>query len=284
MIDPSTMTGAFDPTFTTTVGVPGASNENKFFVYEALPGANGLYIGGAFSKVNGVGRPKTAELNWDGTLVKAFKTKGVNGAVRDMVFAADGQTIFVAGAFSNFNGVSRQSIVRIDPATGANDAWAIPPGGVVVGDSSHPGMTCWSLAATPSRLFAGCGRGPNYDAAFRLDNGTSGDRTWLFSTVGNVQSIALTPDGQSLIFGGHFGTYLLQRVCGSLYLKNLGILHDIYGFSTPTLDCNFLPQFWGPNPFGGVWEIQVTPAFFWVGGEFQTINDNRQQGIARFTF
>ena len=24
---------------------------------------------------------------------------------------------------------------------------------------------------------------PNYDAAFRLDNGDSGDRTWLFDTV-----------------------------------------------------------------------------------------------------
>ncbi len=286
-IDPGTMTGTVDPTFTTVVGVPAASNENKMFVYEILPGNGGLYLGGAFAKVNGVGRSKVAKLNLDGSLVTTFKSTGVNGAVRDMAFAIDGQTIFVSGAFSNYNGVTRQSISRINPSTGANDAWAIPPGGVIVGDSSHPGMSCWSLAVTSTRLFAGCGRGPNYTAAFHLDNGNSGDRTWYFGTVGNDQTIALTPDGQSLIFGGHFGTFLQQKVCyqGSTYkvLKNLGILHNIYG-SGPSLDCNFLPQFWGPDPFGGVWEIQVTPTFFWVGGEFHTINDAGQESIAKFTF
>lgn len=283
-IDPGTMTGTVDPAFTTAVGVPGASNENTFFVYEILPGNGGIYIGGAFAKVNGSGRSKTAKLNLDGSLVSTFKTTSVNSPVRDMQFALDGQTIFVAGAFSNFNGVARQSIVRISPSTGANDAWAIPPGGVIVGGSSHPGMTCWSLAVTSTRLFAGCGRGPNYDAAFRLDNGNSGDRTWSFSTSGNDQAIALSPDGQRLIIGGHFGTFLLMQVCGQSYLKNLGILDNLYGTSTPTLDCSFLPQFYGPNAFGGVWEIQVTPTFFWVGGEFTTINGIAQRSIARFTW
>ena len=126
---------------------------------------------------------------------------------------------------------------------------------------------------TQTRLFAGCGRSPNYTAAFRLDNGTSGTMTWHFDTVGNDQAIALTTDRQSLVFGGHFGTFLTQQVCGNKYLKNLGILHNLYGTSGGvTLDCNFLPQFEGPNPFGGVWEIQVTPTAIWAGGEFHDVN------------
>ena len=138
----------------------------------------------------------------------------------------------------------------------------------------HYGMICWSLVVTPTRLFAGCGETPNYDAAFRLDNGDSGDRTWIFGTSGNDQAIALTSDGQSLIFGGHFGTYGTMSVCSGHYLKNLGILHNIYGFSTPSLDCGFLPQFWGPDPFGGVWSIVATPTQIWAAGMFTMTDCN----------
>ncbi len=273
-IDPVALTGAVDPSFNATVGVRGAANASTVLVYKILPGATGLYIGGAFSKVDGTTVSKAAELNWDGSRNKSFKTTGVNGAIRDMQMSLDGNTIFVAGAFSNFDGAARQSIVRINSTTGALDTWAIPAGQVPIGGpgAPHYGMICWSLVVTPTRLFAGCGETPNYDAAFRLDNGNSGDRTWLFGTSGNDQSIALTADGQSLIFGGHFGTYLTMSVCNGKYLKNLGILHNVYGFNSPSLDCGFLPQFWGPDPFGGVWQIQVTPTQIWAGGMFTMAN------------
>lgn len=299
-IDPTTYAGTVDPTFTTSVGVPAAANEAKVFVYEILPGSDGLYIGGAFSKVNGKGRSKAAKITLDGTLVKTWKVTAVNGAVREMAFSTDGQSIFIAGAFNTFNGVSHQSIARVSAATGADDPWTVS--GVIVGNSSHPGMTCWSLAVTATRLFAGCGRGPNYAAAFRLDNGTNGNMSWSFGTVGNDQAIALSADQQTLIIGGHFGTYLTQRVCGSQYLKNLGFLTNLYQTSGGvSLNCSFLPQFWGVNPFGGVWEIQVTPTAIWAGGEFHMVDcasgpakpgypasvacpgGHYQESIARFT-
>jgi hypothetical protein len=271
-IDPSTVAGTVDDTFTAEIGVPGASNENKTFVYEILPGSDGLYVGGVFTKVNGVGRSKAAKITFGGTLVKTWKVLAVNGAIREMAFSTDGQTIFISGAFSKLNKVAHQSIARVLTSTGKDDAWAAT--GVIVDNGpTHYGMSCWSLAVTQTRLFAGCGRGNNYAAAFRLDNGNTGNRTWSFGTVGNVQSIALTSDQQSLVIGGHFGTYLTQQVCGNKYLKNLGILHSLYGTTSgPSLDCNFLPQFKGPNPFGGVWEIQVTPTAIWAGGEFHDVN------------
>jgi hypothetical protein len=302
-IDPTFMTATVDPAFNPVVGVPGADNANKFRVFKILPGPDGLYIGGAFSFVNGTGRSKTAKLNFDGSLVATWKTPGVNAGIRDMQFAADGNTIFISGGFSMFEGAARQSIVRVSAATGALDTWAIPAGQVPIGGPSAPhyGMICWSLAVTVTRLFAGCGETPNYDAAFRLDNGDSGDRTWLFGTSGNDQAIALTPDGQSLVFGGHFGTYGTMSVCSGHYLKNLGILHNLYGFSTPTLDCGFLPQFWGPDPFGGVWSIVTTPTQIWAVGMFTMVdcdpgparpgqpsyiacpNGRGQRGIVRFS-
>jgi hypothetical protein len=302
-LDPYTMTMTVDSTFNPSVGDPTDANFHKVTVYKVLPVADGVMIGGAFSWVSGFFTQKVAKLNTDGTVNTAFRTKGVNGGVRDIQSSLDGVTLFVSGGFSNFNGVARQSIVRIDELTGANDLWAIPAGQVPIGgpNAPHYGMICWSLVVTPTRLFAGCGETPNYDAAFRLDNGNSGDRTWLFSTSGNDQRIALSADGQTLIFGGHFGTYLSMSVCSGKYLKNLGYLHNIYGFSTPSLDCSFLPQFWGPDPFGGVWSILVTPTAVWVGGRFTMVdctmgparpgqpsyvacpNGRVQRGIARFS-
>ena len=200
------------------------------------------------------------------------------GLLHDLQPAPSGNTIFVAGAFS----APRQSILRVSTSTGALDNWAIPAGGVIVGDSTDPGMTCWSLAVAPSRLFAACGRQPNYVAAFRLDNGNSGDRAWSYKLVGNPQSISLTGNGKSLLFGGHFGTFLKQKVCGGKLLKNLGIFNSIFT-AKPKINCNFRPNFEGQNPFGGVWDIQVTPAYIWVSGGFDTIGTVAHRGVARFT-
>jgi hypothetical protein len=274
-IDPVALTGAVDPTFNATVGVPGAANANTFFVYKVLPGPTGLYVGGVFAKVNGVPEVKAAELNWDGSVNTAFTTKGINGAIRDMQMSLDGNTIFAAGKFSTFDGAAIQSVVRISATTGALDTWQIPAGEVQVGGPTapHPGQICWSMVVTDTRLFVGCGNTPNFVDAFRLDNGDSGDRTWQFNTSGNDQALALTADGQSLLFGGHFGTYLTMNVCApGKYLKNLGTLHNLFGFTSPSLDCGFLPQFWGPDPFGGVWTIQVTATQIWAGGMFTMAN------------
>jgi hypothetical protein len=302
-LDPYMMTMTVDPTFNVTVGIPGDPSFDKVIVYKVLPVPDGILIGGAFSWVNGFFTLKTGKLNVDGSVITSYWTRGVNGGVRDLELSLDGATVFAAGQFSTFNGVARQSISRISETTGANDVWAIPAGQVPIGgpNAPHYGMICWSLVVTPTRLFAGCGMTPNYDAAFRLDNGTSGDRTWLWGTSGNDQVIALSADGQSLIFGGHFGTYGTMSVCSGKYLKNLGILHNIYGFSSPSLDCGFLPQFWGPDPFGGVWALTVTPTTIWAAGRFTMVdcdmgparpgqpasvacpNGRGQRGIVRFS-
>jgi hypothetical protein len=273
-IDPYLLTGTVDPTFNPTVGIPGADNDFKVCIYKVLPAADGIYIGGAFSWVNGIFGSKTAKLNFDGSVNTAYKTRGVNAGVRDMQLSLDGATVFIAGGFSSFTGVARQSIARVDALTGALDTWAIPAGQVPIGGPGAPhfGMICWSLVVTPTRLLAACGETPNYMAAFRLDNGNSGDRTWLLGLSGNPQVIALSADGQSLYFGGHFGTYGTMSVCSGRYLKNLGLLHNLFGFSSPSIDCGFLPQFWGPDPFGGVWTIQVTPTQVWAGGKFTMVD------------
>ena len=293
--DPGTR--AVISSFNPTVGIPGASNENKSFVYEILPASDGMYVGGSFSKVNGKGRAKLAKVGYDGSLITAFKAGAINGAVRDVDLASDGASIFVGGAFSTIAGQPRNAIVRLDAATGGLHPWVVPSGTLPTGSSGR--MTCWDVQATATRLFAGCGRGPNYALGLRLDNGTTGNRTFIYNTAGNVQAIGLAADAD-LFIGGHFGTNLgfpgslicSSRPDGAKRLKAFGILHNVQGTTdSESIECSFLPQFWGPNGFGGVWEIQVAPdGKVWVTGEFHEINCpqglgqcENQWGLARFS-
>jgi hypothetical protein len=319
-IDPTTIAGTVASDFNPVVGIPGSSTENKFEVDTILPGSDGLYIGGAFSQVDGGLRSKTAKLNWDGTLVKTYKTSGVNGIVHDMAFSTDGLSIFLAGSFSQLgSGNERWAIGRIDAATGATLAWTVPYYEIPGARSS--GQICYELAVTSSRVFAGCGKKPNFVGAFRLDDGNTGDRTWQYGTGGNVQTIALLPGGNDLAIGGHFGinstsTYNgLMPVCsratgGTKYLRAFGILRNVTtpvlmtsvttdgttSTTQPYLDCNFVPNvdgkdnggdpypgnYKGTNPHGGAWEIQVTSSYVWFLGEFEYINNNVRRAIARF--
>ena len=307
-LDPSTLTGTVDPEFDPVVGDP-AGNLSAFEVLKILPGPDALYISGAFGTVDGKGRSKIARLSYSGVVDSTFKPGTTSGAVRDLEWSADGQTIFAGGNFWTLSGASRLAVGRLDATTGAATAWAVPGGQI---PSSSGKQICWDIVATATRLFAGCGKGPNFVGAFRTDTGDVGSRTWQYGTGGNVQAIALLGDGDSLVIGGHLGinshsTYNgLMRVCSNTkYLRALGILRNINQTSTSSvvtsgatssttayLDCSFTPNFEGQdpdgpnfsgtNPFGGVWEIQVTGQHLWALGEFKYVNAAVRRAIARF--
>lgn len=268
--------GAVDAATGNVIGgfAPQAGYE-KNWVHAILAVGDRVYIGGAFSNVQGKFRKKLAALATDGTLDVAWKPKP-NRVVRTMVLASDGQTMFVGGAFSSVGGVPRQAVARLTLDTGELHPWAIPSG--TIGDP----QTAWSLVATPSRLFGGFGRGPNYAAAFRLDNGNSGNQVWRFGTVGNVQTVAPAADGSRLFIGGHFGTARLQqRVCGDKYLHGLASLNP----GTGVLDCGWLPVVGDPTKdnYNGPWSMAPTGSALWVGGKWPQVAGIARKHLARFT-
>lgn len=307
-IDPVTLTGSVDPGFAVSVGDP-SGNLAAVEVLKILPASDGLYISGAFGTLGGMRRSKVAKLSHAGVVDRTFKPGTTSGAIRDIEWSADGQSIFAGGNFTTLSGAPRLAVGRLDAATGAPTNWAVPGGQI---PSSGGKQICWDIVATVTRLFAGCGKGPNFVGAFRVDTGDVGSRTWLYGTGGNVQAIALLGDGDSLAIGGHLGinshsTYNgLMRVCGnSRYLRALGILRNVNQTSTSSvvtsgatstttayLDCGFTPNFEGQdpdgpnfpgtNPFGGVWEIQVTDDHLWALGEFKYVNAAVRRAIARF--
>lgn len=90
-----------------------------------------ILIGGDFTEYNGVSRKRIARVNANGTLDNSFDPgTGFNGGeVRDIVIDSSGK-ILIAGAFTTFNGISRNRIARLNsdgtldstfnPVSGAN--------------------------------------------------------------------------------------------------------------------------------------------------------------------
>lgn len=132
--------GTVDTTFDPGIGPNGA-------IYGLALQPNGaIVIGGEFTTVAGVSRPRVARLNPDGTLDPTFDPAvGADDTI--YAVALQGGRVWIGGAFNNFNLISRKSIARLnangsldttfDPGVGANDTvYSIVPqndGRVLIG-------------------------------------------------------------------------------------------------------------------------------------------------------
>jgi hypothetical protein len=260
------------------------------YVYALLASGSRLYAGGQFNNVDGKQRAKLAAFDLaTGALDLAWKPKVSGIAVRELEFDTAGTSIFVAGRFTTLtgsDGVSgqRESVGRLYTDTGNLHPWAIPLG--VVGNP----QVGFDLTVSPdgTRLYGGFGLGPNFLAAYRLNDGTTGSRVWQFNTVGNVQTVELSPDGSRLFFGGHFGTNRLEhRVCGTRDLSGLASANP----ATGAIYCDWVPQLApSTNNGNGAWDMSVTGEALWVGGGFTQVTGGippvsvNQPNLARFDY
>jgi hypothetical protein len=253
--------------------IPGFQRKFATAVHVIKIGPSLIYVGGSFTTVDGVAHNHLVALDPATGAIDPTWNPSANDTVRSMAFASDGTTMFIGGIFTQMDAVSRQSVARVDRTTGALDAWAIPAGVIVAP------QTAWAVLPVGNRLYAGFGKGPNYAAAFRLDNGTVGTQVWRFNTVGNDESLAMSNDGTRLFVGGHFGTAVLQQtVCGQP-------LHGLMSLNPATgaAYCDWFPAI---TPFGsnytGAWCMLSTGTKLYVGGLIDAINGVTHVGLARF--
>ncbi len=86
----------------------------------AGPTANTVYVGGAFTTVNGVKSKSLALLNINtGAAVAGFKTPALDGVVQSM--RVSGSRLYIAGSFTTVAGVLHQGIATVNATTGALD-------------------------------------------------------------------------------------------------------------------------------------------------------------------
>ncbi|MGW4294038.1 hypothetical protein ACWEH1_13415 [Micromonospora chersina] len=87
----------------------------------AAPDGRSLYIGGAFTTVNGVAAPRVARVDAaTGARVAGFAPAALNNQVNDMRLV--GNRLILGGAFQTVGGVTRRALAALNATTGAADA------------------------------------------------------------------------------------------------------------------------------------------------------------------
>jgi hypothetical protein len=215
----------------------------------ADPATNSLFIGGGFTAVSGIARDKLAAITLDtGSVVIGFdpgtRRPGVSGdtAVRGVV--ATGSRLIAAGEFV-------PHIQSFDPVTGLLQPWL-----------DHAPYRIQTVAADGTNVYAGSGNGGGHVVAFRLSDGT---RLWDVNGDGNVQAIAVGPDGLIYV-GGHY-CHIANE-----YREFLTVWSPDGQLQPYTL--NFTP-----SCYGGIWAIDPQPDTLYLGGAF-----TRVQGVAQRRF
>src|SRR5437867_4031822 len=98
---------------------PGTGADGDIFAV-ALQADGRILIAGRFTSVAGQSRGRIARLNSEGTLDPTFNPgSGANNNIRTLLVLDDG-SILVGGQFTNYNGIARSRIARLQ-ADGAVD-------------------------------------------------------------------------------------------------------------------------------------------------------------------
>ncbi len=121
----------------------GSANDIVFSIARQADGK--VLVGGRFTQFDGVAHSKIARVNADGSVDTGFNPgTGANSDITSIAVQADGK-VLVGGDFTQFNGVPRNYVARLnpdgsldtsfDPGTGANnvlESLAVEPDGMVL--------------------------------------------------------------------------------------------------------------------------------------------------------
>ena len=118
--------GTIDPGFATALGFTGSV---RSIVLSGNQGAN-LYVGGDFTAYNGIQKNRIVRLNANGVFDPAFSIgTGFDSTVQMIALAEDGSgNLYVGGAFTDYNGVNVNGLVRLKPDGSVDPTFLIGTG------------------------------------------------------------------------------------------------------------------------------------------------------------
>jgi uncharacterized delta-60 repeat protein len=256
--------GTNDPTFNSLNGFNGAVRK------VCLQTDGKIIVGGDFSSYNSIPVNRICRLNSDGTLDLSFNTgTGFNDAVFDIKLQQDNK-ILVGGYFTQFNGQSKNKIIRLNTDGTADLSFNIGSGFGIGGGG------IWSLAVqTDGKIILGgmiyTYNGQTISNICRLNTNGSIDLSFQQGSGFNnpTYTLSLQTDGK-IIIGGGFTTY-----------NGIGRNYTIRLNPNGSIDTNFdiIP---GTGLNGQVLcsHIQNDNKIL-VGGQFTTLNNINRNRIVR---
>lgn len=210
--------GTLDPAFTYTLGV----NSSVYTI--AVQSDGKILIGGTFTAYGSFLSNKIVRINSDGTLDTSFNIgTGFNDFVREIVIQPDGK-IIVIGAFTSYNGVPANRIIRLNSNGSIDSTFNI-------GTGANNSVSEIALQQDGKILIAGSFSAYNGVSKYRilrLNSNGSLDTTFLsgtgLNTNGAISSINILSDGKILLTGNG-GTYNNSSIGPMFRLNQDGTLN-----------------------------------------------------------
>lgn len=254
--------GSLDTTFD-----PG-TGPNDLVLALAVQADGKTLIGGSFTNYRGTNRSRIARVNGDGTLDTGFAPgTGADSLITAITIQPDGRAVF-AGAFTSYNGTTRQGIVRaelngsvdttFDPGSGIDFAIITlarqADGKILMGGpfAEYNGLERSGIARANAN--------GSSDASF--DPGTGVERGGLVVAVRQVA-------GGKVMLGGSFTSYG-GRLRGYVARAN----------ADGTVDTSFNPGTGLNGPVKSSFVVQPDGKIL-IGGNFSTFNGAARRNIVR---
>jgi hypothetical protein len=248
-LDPSgaacSAAAAVDPSFT------GATNHSV----HALAARGGrIYIGGLFSRVDGVARHNLAALNANGAIIRWGA--GADNEVHSLLLSPNGTRLFAGGAFKHIGSSPQRHLAVMQRSNGKLLPW-----------KHHPADKVKGLAENGAGLFVS---GSGFGGFILRERLSDGKLEWANWADGNIEDVSVF--GPDVFATGHFrqfGSKAWPRV-------HLAALNEATGKIDPSWQVN-------ENGVLGGFSVAAYANNLYVGGNFTKIAGRQQEGFAQFS-
>jgi outer membrane protein assembly factor BamB len=234
------------PAWAELAAVPDDTAETDGRVSAIVVAGDRIYLGGAFTHVDGVPRGGLAAI--DATTGRLTDwNPGTDGEVFALTMSADGSRLYVGGDFTRVGTVERRRMAAVDPVTGAVERqW-----------SAGTNDTVRALALRGNRLYLGGSfttvKGLARERLAVVDAGTGEpEANWTPAADSHVRTLELSPDGDRVYIGGDFSLVSGQS------------RQHLAAFDAAT---GTLLAAWHPSPPDYVHEIAASGTHVYVAGE-----------------
>ncbi len=229
-----------------------------------------VLIGGAFTTYNGVTRNRLARINPDGSLDTSFSWGSMaNLIINAMALQSDGK-IVIGGAFTTYNGVTRNRLARINPNGSLDTSFS-------GGSMANSAVNALSVQSDGKIIIGGWFTSYNWitrNRLARINPNGSLDTSFSGGSMANliINAMALQSDGKILV-GGLFTSY------NGVTRNSLARIN-----ADGSLDTSFSGRTMAGGTMAGtnIYSITLQPdGKAIIGGDFKTYGEDTRFNLAR---
>jgi hypothetical protein len=247
------------------------------------PNGSSVYIGGAFGAMSGKIRHFAAAVNTSGTLLPW--APALDSSVYALAVTPDDSQVLLAGYFQHINGVLQDSAGAVDPVNGTtNWPWSLSP----TFQPHNPGSCIssgTSIVISGSTAYFGANGdgGGCFDGDFAVSLGSTDSLLWQNDCLGATKALAVV--NGFLFKGSHahdcdFSPGGFPTATGqNNRLLDQSTTDGTLGHWTPITNAGCC---WAGTADLGPHAMATDGSQLFVGGDFTTVNNKPQQGIAIF--